>query len=396
VNQIGTPDTVTPPPESTQNVPTVHVTVPENAGEFLISLTGIKPLSLSPNTASIKPLAGSSKLKAMLENTDDLIVCPGVYDGLSARIAINVGFNALYMVRSASRFFECSYSLFQTGAGTTASRLGQPDLGIAQLHDMKEHAEMIANLDPYGAPLIADMDTGYGGTARCRPFLEGQKVTGDPKLKKKTTGPIMVDQSVKQYIRAGVAGFHIEDQVQNKRCGHLKGKKVVSREEYYVRVRAAKAAKDAMHSDIVLIARTDALQLHGYEECIERLKVARELGADVGLLEGFTSKSMAAQAVQDLAGWPLLLNMVENGATPIITTSEAKEMGFRIMIFSFASIAPAYMAIKATLQRLKEQGVVGTPKDLTPLRLFNMCGLSDSIIIDTDAGGASFKDGGGV
>lgn len=203
----------------------------------------------------------------------------------------------------------------------------------------------------------------------------------------------MIDQSVKQYIRAGVAGFHIEDQVQNKRCGHLKGKRVVSREEFYVRIRAAKGAKDAMHSDIVLIARTDALQLHGYEECIERLKVARELGADVGLLEGFTSKSMATQAVQDLAGWPLLLNMVENGATPIITTSEAREMGFRIMIFSFASIAPAYTAIKATLERLKEQGVVGTPKDLTPLRLFEMCGLKDSIVIDTDAGGASFKDG---
>jgi len=206
----------------------------------------------------------------------------------------------------------------------------------------------------------------------------------------------MVDQSVKQYIRAGVAGFHIEDQVQQKRCGHLKGKKVVSREDFYVRVRAAKAAKDAMHSDIVLIARTDALQLHGYEECIERLKRARSLGADVGLLEGFTSKAMAAQAVQDLAGWPLLLNMVENGATPIITSSEAREMGFRIMIFSFASIAPAYLAIKATLQKLKDEGVVGTPKDLTPLKLFDMCGLEDSIIIDSDSGAASFKDGGGL
>lgn len=203
----------------------------------------------------------------------------------------------------------------------------------------------------------------------------------------------MVAQSVKQYIRAGVAGFHIEDQVALKRCGHLQGKKVVPREEFYVRIRAAKAAKEAMHSDIVLIARTDALQQLGYDECIERLKVARKLGADVGLLEGFTSKAMAAQAVHDMAGWPLLLNMVENGATPIITTSEAKEMGFRIMIFSFASIAPAYMAIKATLERLKDQGIVGTPSDLTPLKLFDMCGLKDSIVVDTDAGGASFKNG---
>ncbi|KFY02597.1 hypothetical protein V490_00450 [Pseudogymnoascus sp. VKM F-3557] len=296
--------------------------------------------------------SGATKLKKMIVETDELIVCPGVYDGLSARIALRVGFSALYM----------------TGAGTTASRLGQPDLGIAHLHDMKEHAEMIANLDPYGPPLIADMDTGYGG-------------------------PIMVAKSVRSYIRAGVAGFHIEDQVMDKRCGHLQGKRVVPAEEFYTRVNAAKSAKDAMHSDIVLIARTDALQMHGYDECIERLKVARKIGADVGLLEGFTSKEMAAQAVKDLAPWPLLLNMVENGATPVITTNEAKEMGFRIMIFSFASIAPAYVAIQSTLERLKAEGVLGTPKDLTPLKLFDMCGLQELMAIDMEAGGSSFVNG---
>lgn len=113
VNQSDTPDT-TPPRKPTPGVPTVQVTIPENVGEFLVSLTGIKPLplSMSPTTASLKPLFGASKLKAMLENTDELIVCPGVYDGLSARIAIHVGFNALYMVRLASPFFECSNLLF--------------------------------------------------------------------------------------------------------------------------------------------------------------------------------------------------------------------------------------------------------------------------------------------
>ena len=87
----------------------------------------------------------------------------------------------------------------------------------------------------------------------------------------------------------------------------------------------------------MLIARTDALQTRGYDECIERLQAARDLGADVGILEGFTSKEMAAQAVKDLAPWPLLLNMVENGATPVITAKEAEEFGFKLMIFSFAS-----------------------------------------------------------
>ena len=230
----------------------------------------------------------------------------------------------------------------QTGAGTTASRLGQPDLGIAQLSDMREHAEMIANLDPWGPPVIADMDTGWGGKSSiyhlfpCTIFFE-RRTASDATI----AGPIMVANSVSQYIRAGVAGFHIEDQIQNKRCGHLQGKQVVSEEEFYMRIRAAKGAKDRAGSDIVLIARTDANQQLGYDECMKRLKGARNIGADVGLLEGFTSKDQAQRAVKELAPWPLLLNMVENGATPIITTKEAAEMGFRIMIFSFGSLAPA-------------------------------------------------------
>lgn len=203
----------------------------------------------------------------------------------------------------------------------------------------------------------------------------------------------MVANSVAQYIRAGVAGFHIEDQIQNKRCGHLAGKAVVPAEEFYQRIRAAKGSKERLHSDIVLIARTDALQSLGYEECVARLKVARSLGADVGLLEGVTSKEMARRAVEDLAPWPLLLNMVENGASPIITTAEAKEMGFRIMIFSFASIAPAYVAIRETFLRLKRDGIVGTAEDLTPRRLFEVCGLRDSMMIDFEAGGCAFADG---
>ncbi|KAJ5526550.1 hypothetical protein N7451_003162 [Penicillium sp. IBT 35674x] len=303
-------------------------------------------------SVSLYVIPAASKLRRMLKDTKDMIVCPGVYDGLSARIAMELGFKGMYM----------------TGAGTTASRLGMADLGLAQLHDMKTNAEMIANLDPFGAPLIADMDTGYGG-------------------------PLMVAKSVQQYIQAGVAGFHIEDQISNKRCGHLAGKRVVSVDEYLQRIRAAKLTKDRLHSDIVLIARTDALQQHGYDECILRLKAARDIGADVGLLEGFTTREQMRQAVQDLAPWPLLLNMVENGASPVVTTKEAEEMGFRIMIFSFASIIPAYMGIRAAFLRLKTEGVVGTPEGLGPKKLFEVCGLMESVKLDTEAGGDGFEDG---
>ncbi|KAJ5456559.1 hypothetical protein N7530_011833 [Penicillium desertorum] len=324
---------------------TITITV-EKDGYYEVNGTRQEP------TVSLYVIPAASKLRRMLKDTKELIVCPGVYDGLSARIAMEVGFKGLYM----------------TGAGTTASRLGMADLGLAQLHDMKTNAEMIANLDPFGPPLIADMDTGYGG-------------------------PLMVSKSVQQYIQAGVAGFHIEDQIQNKRCGHLNGKKVVGLEEYLMRIRAAKLTKDRLHSDIVLIARTDALQQHGYDECIRRLKAARDIGADVGLLEGFTSKEQARQAVQDLAPWPLLLNMVENGASPLITTKEAEEMGFRIMIFSFATITPAYMGIKATLERLKANGVVGVPEGLGPRTIFEVCGLMDSMKVDTESGNDGFAEG---
>ncbi|KAJ5400070.1 hypothetical protein PENPOL_c001G04585 [Penicillium polonicum] len=324
---------------------TITITV-EKDGYYEVNGTRQEP------TVSLYVIPAASKLRRMLKDTKELIVCPGVYDGLSARIALEVGFKGLYM----------------TGAGTTASRLGMADLGLAHLHDMKTNAEMIANLDPFGPPLIADMDTGYGG-------------------------PLFVSKSVQQYIQAGVAGFHIEDQISNKRCGHLNGKKVVGLEEYLTRIRAAKLTKDRLHSDIVLIARTDALQQHGYEECIRRLKAARDIGADVGLLEGFTSKEQARQAVQDLAPWPLLLNMVENGASPLITTKEAEEMGFRIMIFSFATITPAYMGIKATLERLKADGVVGVPEGLGPRTIFEVCGLMDSMKIDTESGNDGFAEG---
>ena len=224
---------------------------------------------------------------------------------------------------------------------------------------MRAHAEMIANLDR-SVPLIADMDTGYGG-------------------------PIMVARAVEEYCRAGVAGFHIEDQVLSKRCGHLQGKEVVDVETFLARIRAARGAIIRHGSDIVLIARTDALQQYGYDEAIKRLKAARDAGADVGFLEGITSREMARQAVKDLAPFPLMLNMVDHGSTPTIPVREAENMGFQIMIFPLASLAPAYTAIKASLEKVKREGVTGISKELTPKRIFDVCGMQESIEIDNSA-----------
>lgn len=232
---------------------------------------------------------------------------------------------------------------------------------------MRSNAETLATLSP-GTPLIADADTGYGG-------------------------PIMVARTTEQYARSGVAGFHIEDQVQTKRCGHLGGKILVDLGTYVTRIRAAVQARERLGSEIVVIARTDALQKLGYDESLARLRAAREAGADVGFLEGITSREMAEQVVKDLEGWPLLLNMVEHGATPSISAQEARDLGFKIIIFPFASLGPALTAIRAGLEKLKRDGLPGLSEDMTPQALFRVCGLDESIKLDADAGGESFENG---
>ncbi|MBE3043916.1 isocitrate lyase/PEP mutase family protein [Candidatus Bathyarchaeota archaeon] len=252
----------------------------------------------------------------------------------------------------------------QTGAGTCASKLGQPDLGLATLNDMREHAEMIANLDP-SVPLIADADTGYGG-------------------------PNMVARTVAQYHRGGVAGLHIEDQIQTKRCGHLGGKVVVETEVFVQRIKAAYQARKRVDSDIVIIARTDALQTHGFEEALARLKAAAAAGADVAFLEGLTSEAEAREVCRQLAPTPVLLNMVDHGATPTWSVAEAKAMGFRIIIFPLASIAPAYKAIKDGLVALKETGLTGIGEDFTVKKMFTVVGLEEAMATDEGVGGSMY------
>ncbi|KAJ9606710.1 hypothetical protein H2200_008718 [Cladophialophora chaetospira] len=289
------------------------------------------------------------RLRDLLENKRDIIVAPGVYDGFSARIALEVGFDCIYM----------------TGAGTCASKLGQPDLGLATLNDMREHAEMIANLDPF-VPLIADADTGYGG-------------------------PNNVARAVEQYHRSGVAALHIEDQIQIKRCGHLGGKQVVDIDTFSQRIAAAAQARERIGSDIVIIARTDALQTDNFGEATRRLKAAVRSGADVAFLEGVTSKEEARTICEELSPTPVLLNMVENGATPSWTPEEAQELGFRIVIFPFAAIAPAYEAIRETFERIKKTGRTGLAADFTPKKLFSIVGLKQATAIDAAAGGQLYS-----
>jgi len=203
----------------------------------------------------------------------------------------------------------------------------------------------------------------------------------------------MIARSVESYARSGVAGFHIEDQVQTKRCGHLQGKQLVPIEVFVSRIKAAVAARKRVGSDIIVIARTDALQSFGYDEAIKRLKAARDAGADVGFFEGIATKEMCRRSIRDVAPWPMLLNMVEFGATPSISRDEAREMGYKVMIWPFATLSPAYLAMREALVSMKKTGRSTDPEEMTPRKIFEICGLEESMRIDEEAGGEAFVNG---
>ena len=261
-----------------------------------------------------------------------------------------------------------------TGAGSSASVLGQPDLGLMTLDNMITNARMIASLDRT-VPLIADADTGYGG-------------------------PLMVSRTVQSYMAAGVAGLHLEDQVVNKRCGHLANKELVDEEVWFARIRAAVLARaeyqeDVGSGDVVIIARTDALQSLGYEEAVERLKGAVELGADVAFLEGVTSVEMGRRVVEDMAPTPCLLNMVPGGVTPDMSVAEAQGVGFRVMIYPCFALEPVYHGVTRAARELKSQGYIRNEEEGCKgvKEIFRVCGLDGCMEFDVKAGGTSYGKG---
>jgi 2-methylisocitrate lyase-like PEP mutase family enzyme len=304
-----------------------------------------------------QPQSSAARLRKLLTEKKT-ILCPGVYDGLTARIALNEGFDCLYM----------------TGAGTAMSRLGAPDLGLATLNDMVDNAGMISCLDRR-VPVIADADTGYGG-------------------------PLMVARTVRAYMAAGVSALHLEDQVVTKRCGHLANKELVDESLYLSRIRAAVMAREeqrlAVGTDIVIIARTDSLQSLGYDAAVTRLRNAVRLGADVAFLEGMTTLEQCRNVCADLAPAPVLLNMVAGGVTPELSVDEANALGFRIVIFPAVAIGPVFEEVGKAVRNLKRLGRNNVSESQARdgvKGVFNVCGLAECTDFDIRAGGASFTGG---
>ena len=272
----------------------------------------------------------TTRLRRLLE-APGLLIAPGVAECVGARLVAEQGFDALYM----------------TGAGTTASRLGMPDVGLLGVTEMADNAGRIA--DAAGLPLIADADTGYGG-------------------------PINVRRTVRCYERAGVAGVHMEDQDWPKRCGHLAGKTLIPAEEMCAKVRAAVDARS--DPDFIVIARTDAIAVEGFEAAIGRAKAYEEAGADVLFVEAPTTMEQV-EAIPRAFARPTLYNMAMSGKTPVLPASEIEALGFGVVIYPGLSLSAAIPAIRRTLAELRETGgIEASSAEMASFRdFFELMGL---------------------
>ena len=260
------------------------------------------------------------------------LMAPGVADALNARLVRKHGFEAVYM----------------TGAGTTAVRLGMPDVGLLTMTEMVDNAARIA--EAAGLPLIADADNGYGGVLNVR-------------------------RTVQAYERAGAAAVHIEDQVLPKRCGHLAGKQLVPVEEMEAKIRAAVDART--DADFVLIARTDAIAVEGFEPALERAARYREAGADVLFVEAPSAEQLPKIAPRLQA--PLLYNMATSGKTPFLGRAEIERLGFKLIIYPNWMMLAAIRAASEVLAELKETGsIANIAREVPSFReFFDLLGMPE-------------------
>ena len=254
-----------------------------------------------------------------ITSKNDVVVAPGAYDALSAKIIEMMGFEAVYM----------------TGFGVSASMLGFPDVGLISFREMLWALTNIVNA--VNVPVIADANTGYGNA-------------------------INVIRTVKEYIKAGASGLHIEDQVSPKRCGHVEGKEVVPCDEAVGKIAAAIDTRNSLDRDFIVIARTDALRIEGPEKTLERLDLYSEAGADMLFVDGIKSKEDAEYFGKN-AKRPLVYNM--GGFAPKLSIAEIKKLGnYKLVILPTYPLRVAVDAVKSLLTKIKEEGtqIVGSPE----------------------------------
>ncbi|MDR1487451.1 MAG: isocitrate lyase/PEP mutase family protein [Deltaproteobacteria bacterium] len=258
----------------------------------------------------------STKILRELFKRKKLVIAPGAHDVLTARIIEKTGFEAIYM----------------TGYGQAASHLGRPDVGLICFSEMLARA---ANMvEATTLPVIADADTGFGNA-------------------------VNVVRTVKAYQRAGVAAIQLEDQVSPKRCGHMLGREIVSKQEMVGKIKAAVDAR--FDPDFMIIARTDARTARGFEEALDRSLAYQQAGADIIFLESPESEGEMKILNQTITESLTMANMVEGGRTPLLPNDQLEALGFDLVIYPTAS---TYLTTKAVLDLMNTLKKEGTTKNM--------------------------------
>jgi 2-methylisocitrate lyase-like PEP mutase family enzyme len=238
------------------------------------------------------------------------IAFAGVYDTLSAKLAQRAGFPLAFI----------------SGYSVAATAIGEPDMGLLTQTEMIERARRICG--SVAIPIIVDADTGYGN-------------------------PLNVYRTIKELIAAGAAGCFLEDQVWPKKCGHMRGKRVIEREEYVEKIRAASEARGS--ADFFIVSRTDALAPVGIDDAVARVTAAREAGADASFIEAPPSLEVLAEIGRRVPK-PTVANMLEGGKTPVLPREQLAEMGFQLILYPLTALFAAARAIGDFYQKLRADG----------------------------------------
>jgi methylisocitrate lyase len=255
--------------------------------------------------------SGAQRIRDLCRENRPLVL-GGVYDGVSARLAEQAGFEALFI----------------GGFSVAATLLGEPDFGYLTQTEMADAARRICRLTT--RPVLVDADTGYGNA-------------------------LNVLRTVELYHSAGAAGVFLEDQVWPKRCGHMRGKQVVERGEWFSKLRAV-VSRRGTH-DLFLVARTDARAALGLDEAIARGQAARDLGADAIFVEAPQSTAELERIARAIPG-PKVANMVEGGATPLLTPAELHTLGFDLIVTPLAALLAAARAVRDVYAELRHSGTM--------------------------------------
>ena len=255
-----------------------------------------------------KPKA--DKLKKLLDQKD-IIVMPGCYDALTAKLIEKEELNAGFM----------------SGFAVSSTKLGMPDAGLISFSEMAEQVRNICNVT--SIPIIFDGDTGYGNA-------------------------VNVYRTVRGFADAGAAAIMIEDQKWPKKCGHTKGKDVVEVDEANSRIKAAVDASKMNNKDILVMARTDAIATRGLDDAIKRMQKFSELGADILFVEAIKSKEDMKRVIKEVPGHHMI-NLIEDGETPLLEMNELEDMGFKIAVFPLTLMSASVKIMQESLKNMKNK-----------------------------------------